>query len=50
MAVLVVQPGPAGVDLQILELKHGADAVQINLHGATLTSWVCGGEELIFVR
>jgi hypothetical protein len=28
----------------------GASAVEVNLFGATLTSWTVSGEELIFIR
>lgn len=36
--------------LEIVELKFGTSSVKVNLHGATLVSWKCNGEELIFVR
>lgn len=34
-----------------IRLTHGDGATaEVNLHGATVTSWVVGGEEMLFVR
>jgi hypothetical protein len=42
--------GTAGAECDAVELRCGADSAVVHLHGATLTSWTCAGEELIFMR
>jgi len=46
----VKRPGTeAGIEVEYIVLSNGADSTEICLHGATLTSWVVGCEEIIFV-
>ncbi len=37
------------LDIAVLSLGHRA-SVEINLHGATITSWVVEDKQLLFVR
>ena len=50
MASLTTSPGMGGATLEIVEIRNGNDIVKVNIHGATLVSWVSDGEELIFLR